>query len=104
MVPERVLYDYSTIEIMTRIIDCHIHDYIEIACLYGFLVELELVDQTSVQGRAKTTETSTDKREWLILGTEGESEKVDLSTIKTMRAHTQNPHFDKIEFQGLGES
>ena len=99
MVPERVLYDYSSIEIMTRIIDCHIHDYIEIACLYGFRVNLELVGQSSVQGRAKTTETSVDKREWLILETEHQSKKVDLSTIKSMQALTQNPHFDKIEFK-----
>ena len=84
---------------MTRIIDCHIHDYIEIACLYGFQVNLEFVDQPSIQGRAKTTETSIDKREWLILETEHQSEKIDLSTIKSMRALTQNPHFDKIEFQ-----
>ena len=83
---------------MTRIIDCHIHDYIEVACLYGFKVNLEFVDKPSIQGRAKTTETSVDKREWLILETHDQSEKVDLSTIKSMQAITPNPHFDKVEF------
>jgi Rho-binding antiterminator len=98
MVPERVLYHHPPIVIMSRIIDCHIHDYIEIACLYGFQVNLELVDQTSIQGRAKTTETSVDKHEWLILEIGDQSEKVELSTIKSMQAITPNPHFDKIEF------
>ena len=85
---------------MTKIIDCHIHDYIEIACLYDFQVNLELVNKASIQGRAKTTETSADKREWFLLEINDQSEKVEFSTIKSMQAITPNPHFDKIEFLG----
>ncbi len=79
-------------------ISCHTHDYIEIACLYGFQVLLQLNDGTTQQGKAITTETTSDKREWLILQQQSGDIRVDLTHIKNMQSLTPNSHFEQISF------
>ena len=78
-------------------ISCHIHDYIEIACLYGYQIKLELNDGSYVQGKALTTLTTQDKRELLKL----ECTEVDLEQIRVMTALTDNPHFSSVQFPSV---
>ena len=49
------------------ILACHLHDYLEIACLYGFEVRLKLNQQADICGKAMTTKTSKEKKETLNL-------------------------------------
>lgn len=79
-------------------IPCEIHDYIEIACLYGFEIELSMKIGMKLQGRALTTETSPEKKEWLLLDKDGVIEKIELGEITSMTAITSNPHFTTIDF------
>jgi len=79
-------------------LSCELHDYIEIACLYGFEIKLELRNDDIIRGIAKTTETSPDKREWLVLVIESQNQKFDLSDILSMEAITINNHFNKVLF------
>ncbi len=79
-------------------IRCAIHDYVEIACLYHLQVRLTLQDQQQIEGRAETTLTGADKKEYLQLSSGTESIKIDLESIKKMQALTPNPHFDLINF------
>lgn len=79
-------------------INCQTHDFIEIACLYGFQILLHINDGTTLQGKAITTETSPDKREWLILQQPSDQVRVDLMHIKSMQSLTPNPHFEQISF------
>lgn len=79
-------------------ISCQTHDYIEIACLYGFHICLHLTDGTTRQGKAITTETTSDKREWLILQQQSANIRVDLMHIKSMQSLTPNMHFEQISF------
>ena len=46
---------------------CDLYDYVEIACLYRYQLTIELVDGTSLQGQALTTETTASKEEFLLL-------------------------------------
>ena len=80
-------------------ISCALHDYIEIACLYGYPVELLLRDGSSHQGNAKTTRTGDNRREYLVIdqGADGLRE-IDLESLQQMRALSPNPHFDKVDF------
>lgn len=80
-------------------ISCQIHDYIELACLYGLEIHLQLTDGSSHEGKAITTQTSSDKREWLILQQQSARIQVDLMQIKTMQSLTPNIHFDQISFK-----
>jgi Rho-binding antiterminator len=45
------------------IISCALHDYIEIACLYGNQLKLELKNQKTLAGKAMGVVTSADKKE-----------------------------------------
>jgi Rho-binding antiterminator len=81
-----------------KMISCQTHDYIEIACLYGFQIRLQLTDGSSQQGIAITTETSSDKREWLILQQPAGKIQIDLMQIKSMQSLTANSHFELINF------
>jgi Rho-binding antiterminator len=78
-------------------ISCHIHDYIEIACLYSFEIQITLDNGEIIQGQAMTTLTS-GKREYLVLKTQHSPQRVELGHIKAMQALTANTHFERIEF------
>jgi Rho-binding antiterminator len=84
---------------MGIILPCHFHDYIEIACLYGFEICLQLDNAESVQGKALTTKTLSNKTECLLMLVGDQTVKVEITDILTMQAITQNPHFDQIEFR-----
>lgn len=79
-------------------ISCHVHDYIEIACLYRFEVALYLRNGDTLRGRAMNTVTRADKRECLLLQQASTSIEVELSEIAWMQALTRNPHFTRVEF------
>ena len=81
-----------------KLISCAIHDYIEIACMYHFKVSLTLQDNITLQGIAKTTKTSTNKNEYLILQQEDKFTSIELGRIKIMQSLTKNPHFDTVNF------
>ena len=80
-------------------LDCDLHDFIEIACLYGFEINLKLSHQREVQGNAVTIQISPDKSEYLVLSVDGLTEEIDLTDISVMQAITVNPHFHIVEFQ-----
>lgn len=50
-----------------KIIPCEHYDYLELACLRGYQLKIELIDGTQCQGQAITTQTRADKTEWLII-------------------------------------
>lgn len=81
-----------------KIIDCHLHDYIEIACLYGYEVELILLQGDVVTGQALTTVTDSARQEFLLVKKHGQQTRVLLTDIKKMSALTHNPHFNHIDF------
>lgn len=81
-----------------KIISCALHDYIEIACLYGYQVRLDLTSGESIEGKAIDIETSPDKREFMILKHRFE-QKVDLTQLVKMHILTPNAKFKEISFQ-----
>lgn len=50
-----------------KMIPCAHYDYLELACLRGYQLNIELIDGTQCQGKAITTQTRADKTEWLII-------------------------------------
>lgn len=83
-----------------QIINCHLHDYIEIACLYSLKISITLGGGEKVNGTAITTQTAPDKKEYLVINPEGKSgeKRIELIQIRRLQALTANPHFDCIEF------
>ena len=83
---------------MKKTLACEIHDTIEIVCLYGYEIQLTLKNQSIINGRAKTTETTADKKEWIEFVVDGRSEQIELIEIKSMQAKTTNRYFDLVHF------
>ena len=79
-------------------LSCAIHDYIEIACLYHYRIQITLIDSETIQGEAMTTRISTNKKEYLLIQHASAQQEIELDNIKSMQALTHNPHFDKIDF------
>ena len=79
-------------------ITCDIHDYVEIACMYGFEVKLVLKDGQIVQGIAFQTTYSENREECVVLKTKKGNKEIVLEQITLMEAVTKNPHFEKIDF------
>ncbi len=79
-------------------ISCDRHDYIEIACMYHFLVELTLKDGKCVTGVAQTVALDEKRKECIKLTDKGESAMIVLTELASMRALKTNPHFDVVTF------
>jgi Rho-binding antiterminator len=75
-------------------ISCELHDYIEIACLYGYQVKLTLKNHSTLVGKAIDIVTE-DKREfWLIEG--NEPQRIDLTEIAKIEVLTANAKFTEL--------
>ena len=84
---------------MKEPLSCHLHDYIEIACLYGFDICLQLDNRETIQGKAMTINTLPNKTECLLMLVGDQTVQVEVTDILSMKAVTQNPHFDLIAFR-----
>lgn len=82
---------------MNRPIACHLHDYIETACLYGYRVRLTLRSGAIMEGRAIDTGIDTDRREYLLLQGR-DKQKIDLGQIKTLEVLSPDPIFAVVHF------
>lgn len=77
-------------------IDCDLHDYIEIACIKGYLLRLELSDGSVLQAVANSTETLADKTEWLILLDGEVKHTLRLDKICAFTPLAENADFGRI--------
>lgn len=88
---------------MTNIISCAQYDYFEIACMHHYEVELTLNDGDVLMGAAHNLKVVKDgkfQKEVLeFLLPNNEILKIDLTTINTMRAMKDNPHFKVINLE-----
>lgn len=85
---------------MAKILSCELYDYLEIACMYAYQVELELKDGQRHTGKPQTV-TILDHLEYLLFQPDTDPKKeIKLSVIeiKSMRVLTKNARFEFIEF------
>jgi len=85
---------------MTRpILNCELHDYLEIACLFKIDVELLLANGSSYVGTPLTTH-SDNGEEFLAFRSRENKTTVDILTLslESMRALNPNTHFDRVVF------
>ncbi|PCH60275.1 MAG: transcriptional antiterminator [Gammaproteobacteria bacterium] len=77
-------------------IDCSLHDYIEIACLKHYQLRLELIDTSELIAIAESTETRSDKTEWLLLRDGDIQHTVRLDNIVALTPLATDPIFGRI--------
>lgn len=78
-------------------ISCALHDYIEIACLYGYQIKLLLKDEKIVEGKAINILSTSEKREYLLLACEQQI-KIELIEIKELQVLTPQAKFQSVSF------
>lgn len=80
-------------------LSCDTHDYVEIACLFRYLVELQRRDGGSIIGRAITTSVHPDHGECLIIEGDQSQIEIPLSELNTLRVLTPHARFQSIDFK-----
>jgi Rho-binding antiterminator len=80
-------------------ISCHLHDFIEIACMYRYRVRLTLRDGSTLSGIAQDTAVESNQREVLKLETANGMVKIDQDDLESMQAVDSNPHFSSVDFR-----
>jgi Rho-binding antiterminator len=79
-------------------ISCEHYDYIEIACLYAYEIEIQLKSGETISGVAKTTCVNVDKAECIEVVDQAHTRLVMLNNIKHLRVVTEFAKFKEIEF------
>ena len=77
-------------------IRCDQHDYLEIACLYGYQLHLTLRNGEIIEGRARDIAT-VERREYLIVEQHAQLLEVEVDTLKTLTVLTPGAKFSHIE-------
>ena len=79
-------------------INCELHDYLEIACLYGYRVKLTLKDQQIIEGKALDVLTTAEKCEYLIIDNGQEHQNIESNQLSKMQVLTANALFKEVVF------
>lgn len=75
---------------------CEQHDYIEIACMYRYPLQVILKSGDTVQGRALDTRRNSAQQECLL--TAKPEQLIPLDHIASIEVLVQNPHFNRVDF------
>ncbi len=78
-------------------LNCDVHDYLEIVCLHGYRLQVELIDGRSYAARALTTRTATSKEEFLVLCSDSGQFEVRLDQLLAITPLDDNARFGRIE-------
>ncbi len=79
-------------------ITCEQHDFIEVACMYGYQLKLILKDKKVMQGKAIDIVNSTDKGECLVIDDNVNQQHVVLSQLAKLEVTTPNAKFSEVIF------
>ena len=79
-----------------KMIPCEHYDYLELACLRGYQLKIELIDGTQYQGQAITTQTRADKTEWLVIQQQQNKQSLRLDDIVAITPVDANNEFGRV--------
>lgn len=79
-------------------IPCDLHDYVEIACTFGYPLRLTMKSGEVIEGRALDTQRDAQRRECIAIEVGGSIRLVVLDSLSEMAAQITNPHFDCVSF------
>ncbi|MPY25579.1 transcriptional antiterminator [Shewanella psychropiezotolerans] len=88
-----------------KILDCGIHDYLELACMRSYSLVIELTGKKTITGTALNIETRRDKSEYLMIklkqdqGQELKTISIRLDQIVAFTPISKDASFEKIEVQ-----
>jgi Rho-binding antiterminator len=77
---------------------CDLYDYLEIACMRGYRLDIEMKDGSRLVAKALTTRTSSDKEEFLSLETADGQQEVRLDQVRAVTPLDANAQFGRMAF------
>jgi len=80
-------------------LQCDLHDYIEIVCLYNYTLQLTLSSGKQLTGTAVTTCYNDNRQECLLLKQSNSEQLVILEDITLLEVTTPNPHLQQVRFK-----
>ena len=82
-----------------EVISCELHDFIEVACMYGYRLKLTLKNDETIEGKAIDIVNSSQKRECLVIASEDNTcQQIDLTELAKMQVLTPNAKFQEVVF------
>ncbi|WP_041689742.1 Rho-binding antiterminator [Enterobacter sp. 638] len=84
-------------------INCNLHDYLEIACLYRYWLRIELNDGACFDGKAMTTRTTAEREEYLEIEGHEVQWKIRMDFLSAITPLTARAAFGRIIFTRQGE-
>nr|WP_024308715.1 Rho-binding antiterminator [Pseudomonas sp. P818] len=79
-----------------RPLACDLYDYLEIACMHCYQLDIELVDGSRLQGQALTTETTASKEEFLLLRTTAGEQRLRMDRLLAITPLDAGASFGRI--------
>jgi Rho-binding antiterminator len=79
-------------------ISCGDYDYIEIACMHGYDIELHLLTGQVISGKALDTQYNSLKHECIKIHSQGTDILVALDEVKSMNVLSKNASFNHVDF------
>ncbi|QOJ22753.1 MAG: Rho-binding antiterminator [Gammaproteobacteria bacterium] len=78
-------------------ISCDLHDFVEVACMYGYKLRLILKNNQIIEGKAIDIVNSPEKHECLVIDN-GTQQQVELTRLAKMEVLTPNARFSEVIF------
>ena len=79
-------------------LNCDLHDYLEIACMSHYRLNIEINDGESFVATALTTRTTSSKEEFLVLQNEDHQFEIRLDKLRAITPLDTNASFGCITF------
>ncbi len=75
---------------------CDLYDYLEIACMHCYQLDIELVDGSRLQGQALTTETKASEGEFLLLRTTAGEQRLRMDRLLAITPLDAGASFGRV--------
>jgi Rho-binding antiterminator len=79
-----------------RPLKCELYDCLEIACLYGYTLDIELINGERITARAITTRTSPAQEEFLEVETADRHREIRLDQLLAITPQESNARFGRV--------
>ncbi|VEE16291.1 Rho-binding antiterminator [Ectopseudomonas mendocina] len=79
---------------------CDLYDYLEIACMHRYQLDIELVDGSHLHGQALTTETTASKEEFLLVRTADSEQRLRMDRLLAITPQDAGASFGRVLLSG----
>lgn len=78
-------------------ISCELHDFVEVACMYGYQIKLILKNNQVIEGKAIDIVNSPEKKECLVIDNDSK-QQIELTQLARMQVLTPHAKFNEVVF------